>query len=173
MKGIAYTMEKPFLINTEQQAAEVLHYFNGFHDGFIKRIMLESNDCFTQDNEKDIMSRGQIVSNEVMLKVDIAHYNYGAGEPPVNRHVCLLFKDFYDINFNVKNSAQTDWTIKAIKMNGISRPLDTDPNYSMKLIDFILERPVYDPAIGWSYVQESLFKFTNAAAWEEDWELNQ
>lgn len=171
MTQIAFTIDKPFLINSEEQTEEFLDYFNGFHDGFIKRIILESNDYFSQENEHDIMSRNQTVSNEVILKIDIAHYNYGTGEPPVNRHVCVLFRDFYDVNIGVKISTQTDWTINEIKINRISRPLDTDPNFSMKIFEIILERPIYDQVTGWSYIEESLLKFTQAVAWEEDWDI--
>ena len=99
-----YTIEKPFIIDSEDEAVKILDYFNGFHDGFIKKITLESNDYFSQDDMDDIMSRSQSVTEDIVLKLDIAHYNYGAGGPPVNRGVCLLFKDFYDLNCQIDQS---------------------------------------------------------------------
>ena len=168
-----YTIEKPFIIDSEESAGRFLTYFHGFHDGFIKRISLESNDYFSQENENDIMSRSQIVTEEIMLKVDIAHYNYGVGSEPVNRGICLLFKEFYDFNFLIERSQKTDWGINEVKINSISRPLDTDPNYSIKLLDFLWIKPVYDQETGWYYIENSLLKFSEAVTWEEDWELNQ
>jgi len=168
-----YTIEKPFIIDSEESASRFLTHFNGFHDGFMKRIILESSDCFTQEDEKNIMSRSQTVSNEVMLKLDIAHYNYGAGSEPANRGICILFKDFYDLNCQVERSQHTDWSIYEVKINSISRPLDTDPNYSIKLFDFRWEKSVYEVETGWYNIENSLLKFSEAVAWEEDWELKQ
>lgn len=166
-----YTIEKPFIIDSEDGAAEFLDYFNGFHDGFVKRITLESNDYFSQDDMEDIMSRSQSVTEEIVLKLDIAHYNYGAVEQPVNRGVCLLFKDFYDLNCEIDQSSKTDWGIYEIKINSISRPLETDPKFSMKLLDFRWTKSVYDKEKGWYNIENSLLKFSQAIAWEEDWEL--
>lgn len=168
-----YTIEQPFIIDSEESTSRFLEHFNGFHDGFIKRIILESNDFFSQEDKDDIMSRSQTVTEEIVLKVDIAHYNYGAGGPPVNRGVILLFKDFYDLNCQVDRSQQTDWGIYEIKINSISRPLETDPNFSIKLFDFRWEKPVYEKEAGWYNSEKSLLKFSKAAAWEEDWELKQ
>lgn len=168
-----YTIEKPYVIDSKESANIFLNYFHDFHDGFIKRITLESNDYFSQENKVDIMSRSQTVTEEIMLKLDIAHYNYGSLDVPVNRGICVLFKEFYDVNLVIKRSQKTDWGIHEIKINSISRPLDTDPNFSIKLFDFRWVKPVYDQETGWHYIENSLFKFSEAVAWEEDWEYNQ
>jgi len=168
-----YTIEQPFIIDSEESANRFLAYFHDFHDGFIKRITLESNDYFSQKNKDDIMSITLTVTEEIVLKIDIAHYNYGSINTPVNRGVCLLFKEFYDLNCQVDKSQKTDWCINEIKINSISRPLDTDSNFSIKLFDFRWIKPVYDPDTGWHYIENSLLKFSEAVAWEEDWELNQ
>ncbi len=34
------------LVASPEEAAAVLHYFNGFHDGYIKRLTLVSHDYF-------------------------------------------------------------------------------------------------------------------------------
>lgn len=168
MDQIDYTAENPFLIEDEESAASILYHFNDFHDGFIKRVEIMSNDYFEQRDMSDIMSRSHIVTSKVELQIDIAHYNYGAGGPPFNRHVCLHFTEFYDLNLNIGISNRTDWIINEINMNKVSRPLDTDPAYAMRLFDFTMKRSVYDQETGWVQVEESLFKFANAIIWEED-----
>lgn len=168
-----YTKEQPFIIDSEESARRFLTYFHGFHDGFIKRIRLESNDYFSDKEQEDTINRTLTITEEIVLKVDIAHYNYGRGDHPVNRGICMLFIDFYDLNFKVEKSQKTDWSIYEIKINGISRPLDTDPKYSVKLLDFRWKKPVYNQETGWSNIENSLLKFSEAVAWEEDWALNQ
>lgn len=168
-----YTIEQPFIIDFEESASRFLTYFHDFHDGFIKRISLESNDYYSQKDENDIMSRSLTITEEIMLKIDIAHYNYGAGTHPINRGICLLFKEFYDLNLIIERSQKTDWGISQVKINSSSRPLATDPNYSIKLLDFRWEKPVYNQDTGWYYIENSLLKFSEAVAWEEDWELSQ
>jgi hypothetical protein len=62
------------------EAEAVLDYFNGFHDGFIKRLTLVSHDYFE--------ARGtQVCSGRLDLELLIAHYNYRDGEPPADQVV--------------------------------------------------------------------------------------
>ncbi len=64
-------MDKPkrFQIADKAQAVAALDYFNGFHDGFIKRIEITSHDRMEDD-------RSQLCTGEFDLEMDIAHYNY-------------------------------------------------------------------------------------------------
>ena len=72
------------LVATPEQAEEVLEYFNGFHDGFIKRLSLVSYDYFE--------ARGvQVCSGRLDLELEIAHYNYRNGEPPADQVVHARF----------------------------------------------------------------------------------
>jgi hypothetical protein len=66
------------LLKTAEEAAAILEYFNGFHDGFIKRLTLNSFDYFE--------SRGvQACSGRLDLELVIAHYNYRNGNLPRTR----------------------------------------------------------------------------------------
>ena len=163
-----YTIENPFVIESEQAAAEILEYFNAFHDGFIKRIIIESQDLFSERLKGDFMSRSQTVTGEFNLKIDIAHYNYGAGETPANRGVCLLFDDFSDFLLELKPGLNEDWIINEILFNRISRPLDTDAAYNTKQFQFLWKKPVYDEKNGWTEKELSLFSFAKGIIWEED-----
>ena len=165
-----FTIKNPFIIESDQSASEFLNYFNSFHDGFIKRFSLESGDFFSEGEKGDHLSRSQAVTSEFRLRIDIAHYNYGAGEAPFNRGVCLLFDEFQDFTFGFYSTDQQDWIINEIAFNRISRPLDSDPVYSMKQFEFQWNKPVYDKIQGWTEEKISLFSFSKALAWEEDWE---
>jgi hypothetical protein len=62
-------------ITSPISAEEVLNCFNGFHDGFIRELLLVSHDWFED--------RGvQRLTGDFDLTILFAHYNYGQGEPP-------------------------------------------------------------------------------------------
>ena len=72
------------IVASPEEAEAVLDYFNGFHDGFIKRLTLISHDYFE--------ARGvQVCSGHLDLEVEIAHYNYRDGEPPATQVVQARF----------------------------------------------------------------------------------
>jgi hypothetical protein len=66
---------REFQVTSERNAAEALDYFNGFHDGFIKRMVLTSRDEITED-------LAQTCGGVFDVEIDFAHYNYRAGEAP-------------------------------------------------------------------------------------------
>ena len=81
-------------IESEQQAAEALKYFHDFHDGFIKRIELVSQDSFHQE-EPEHPGISHSCTGEFNLSMD---HNYGPINQPYNRLVCIEFfyiRDFY------------------------------------------------------------------------------
>ena len=164
-----YTKDQPFVVDTPDDAAQILHYFHDFHDGFIKRISLESLDYFHEKTKGDVMSRSMTLTGEFQLKIDIAHYNYGAGEIPFNRGVCLLFDEFYDLDLKQMLGPEKDWMINEISFDRISRPLDTDAAYSEQLFQFCWKKPVYSHQEGWSENTLNLFTFSKALIWEDDW----
>jgi len=58
---------KSFAISSEETAATALDYFNGFHDGFMKRIVFAS-----QDRIEDDLS--QTCTGLFDAEIDFAHY---------------------------------------------------------------------------------------------------
>src|ERR671917_581753 len=73
-------MSTDLVLTTPEEVEAILEYFNGFHDGFIKKLTLSSHDYFER--------RGvQACSGRLDLDLVIAHYNYRSGEPPANQLV--------------------------------------------------------------------------------------
>ncbi len=71
----------------------VLDYFNGFHDGFMKRIEIVSHDEIDSEH-------GQRCTGVFDVEIDFAHYNYAAGDDPFhpyNQIVRARFRDAHDI----------------------------------------------------------------------------
>jgi len=63
---------KSFAVSSDATAAKALDYFNGFHDGFMKRIMFTSQDQI----ERDL---SQACTGVFDVEIDFAHYNYPRG----------------------------------------------------------------------------------------------
>jgi hypothetical protein len=88
---------------TPEQAAEALEYFNGFHDGFIKRLTLFSHDYFE--------SRGaQVCSGRLDLEMTIAHYNYRDGEPPPEQVVHARFVHIRHLRADLPGN-EAEWSL--------------------------------------------------------------
>ena len=56
-------------VSSEETAERALDYFNGFHDGFMKRILFEPQDRVDED-------LSQTCTGVFDVKIDFAHYNY-------------------------------------------------------------------------------------------------
>ena len=91
------------IIATPEDAEAVLDYFNGFHDGFIKRLTLISHDYFE--------ARGvQVCSGRLDLELALAHYNYRNGEPPANQVIQARFRHVRHLNMNMPGNA-AEWSL--------------------------------------------------------------
>lgn len=74
-------------IDSEETAAGTLDYFNGFHDGFMKRIVLTS-----QDRIEPGLS--QTCTGAFDVEIDFAHYNYPDGANPFHPHNQIVRAQF-------------------------------------------------------------------------------
>src|SRR5918998_3756926 len=91
------------VVATPEEAEAVLEYFNGFHDGFIKRLTLVSHDYFE--------ARGtQVCSGRLDLEVLIAHYNYRDGEPPPDQVVQARFTHVRHLHADMPSNA-AEWSL--------------------------------------------------------------
>jgi hypothetical protein len=72
-----------FEVTSEAEATATLDYFNGFHDGFMKRIVIVSRDEMTDDP-------GQTCSGVFDVEIDFAHYNYQAHGRPLQPHTQIV-----------------------------------------------------------------------------------
>lgn len=153
-------------IESEEQATEALKYFNGFHDGFLKRIELESQDSFQQDGP-EYTDRGHICSGRFSLLLDIAHYNYGHGWQPHNRLVCFEFRDVQDFCLDLHDHASHEWDIYEIHINSVTRPIVGTSDASEDALELLLTRSFFVRESKWEQRQQSLFSFKYAIVEEK------
>jgi hypothetical protein len=100
-------------VATLEQARVALEYFNGFHDGFIRRLALVSHDKFE--------ARGvHTLSGRLDLELDLAHYNYREGEPPADQLVQLHFAEVRDLWMDLPY-ANGEWAIVDLRVVSGSR----------------------------------------------------
>jgi hypothetical protein len=81
------------VISSLDEGRQVFDYFNGFHDGFMKRMEIVSQDEIDEDH-------GQQCTGVYDVVVDFAHYNYADGDSPFhpyNQIVRARFRDVHDI----------------------------------------------------------------------------
>ena len=91
------------VVASAEEAGAVLEYFNGFHDGFIKRLTLISYDYFE--------ARGvQACSGRLDLELAIAHYNYREGEPPADQVVQARFAHVRHLHADMPGNA-AEWSL--------------------------------------------------------------
>ena len=79
-----------FVVSSEESAAKALDYFNGFHDGFMKRIVLESRDRISED-------LSQSCTGMFDVEIDFAHYNYSEGAEPFHPHNQIVRAEFRNV----------------------------------------------------------------------------
>ena len=81
------TEQSSLRISSVDEATKVLDYFNGFHDGFMKRINIISSDEIDEDH-------GQSCTGLFEVEIDFAHYNYQAGDAPFHPHNQIVHARF-------------------------------------------------------------------------------
>lgn len=79
-----------FRVRSAAEGAEALEYFNGFHDGFIRRIEIESRDGMAED-------RSQSCTGVFDVTIDFAHYNYRKGEEPLQPYDRIVRAEFRNV----------------------------------------------------------------------------
>ena len=108
--------ERVLRINNPADAEEVIEYFNGFHDGFIKRLEVTSRDTFALAEPGD-PSIAHELTGKFDVKIDIAHYNYGVdGLQPFDRAIRCGFFDVHDLCLDLRGVGESDWPIKVVEI---------------------------------------------------------
>ena len=148
-------------IQSEEEAKEVLKYFYGFHDGFVKRIELISHDSFELDGPK-YLDRYHLCTGRFRLLMDIAHYNYDQGNQPHNRLVCFDFSDVQDYCLDLRNHEAWEWDIYEIHINSVVRSVAGKPSGTEQALELLLTRSVYSEESKWEHRRQSLFSFKHA-----------
>ncbi len=102
------------LVTNLEEARSVLEYFNGFHDGFIKKLVLISPDEF-----KD---RGhQACSGDLTLEITFAHYNYQGDNRPFNQMVQGKFHRVKELSIAFSGFSY-EWSINSLAISQATRP---------------------------------------------------
>jgi len=135
------------VVATPEQAEAVLEYFNGFHDGFIKRLALTSYDYFEQ--------RGvQVCSGRLDLELEIAHYNYRSGEPPTDQVVHARFTHVRQLRADMPGNA-AEWTIANVHFERGTRPgtVTDEPCFHARFLQNRLDGGewILDQVLGFSF----------------------
>lgn len=80
-----------FEVTSVDEGRAALDYFNGFHDGFMKRIAIVSQDDIGEEYAQSCTGRFDV-------EIDFAHYNYRFEDrPPHDQIVRAVFHDVQDI----------------------------------------------------------------------------
>jgi hypothetical protein len=141
-------------LRTPEEAATILEYFNGFHDGFIKQLSLNSYDYFER--------RGvQACSERLDLELVIAHYNYREGEPQADQLVQARFTHVRNLQVDMPGKA-AEWTIMNVHFERGVRATDLaeEPCFHARLLQNRLDedRWVHYQALGFSFLEAEFYE---------------
>ena len=151
-------MDAHRVVTTPEEAQTVLEYFNGFHDGFIRRLTLISYDYFED--------RGvQVCSGRLDLELEIAHYNYRSGEPPADQAVYARFTHVRHLHADMPGNA-AEWSLANVHFERGTRPTAgiEEPCFQARFLQNRLDRGewVLHQALGFSF-GEAEFRESPAA----------
>src|SRR5918993_2014216 len=141
-------------LRSPEVAAATLKYFNGFHDGFIKQLTLNSYDYFE--------SRGvQACSGRLDLELVIAHYNYRNGKPPANQVVHARFTHVCHLHADMPGGA-AEWSIVNVYFERGVRPKvrAEEPCFYARLLQNRLYQGqwVHHQALGFSFREAEFYE---------------
>jgi hypothetical protein len=124
-----------------------LEYFNGFHDGFIRRLSLISHDTF---EDRDT----HITTGLLDLEILFAHSNYRAGQPPFDQLVQARFFQVRGLRMNFTGQP-TDWPITNLHVDiEATTAAVIPPRLSARLI-----QPRLIDNSRWEHVEAVAFSF--------------
>jgi hypothetical protein len=137
-----------------EQAAEALEYFNGFHDGFIRRFSLISHDTF---EDRDT----HVTTGLLDLEILFAHSNYRSGLPPFDQLVQARFFQVRGLLLNFTGQP-ADWPITNVRV-GLEAPTTTatPPRLRARLI-----QPRLIDNSQWQHVEALTFSFHSGELFE-------
>ena len=107
-------------LKTIEDAESILDYFNGFHDGFIKQLILKSPDEFKDWGH-------QLCTGNLRLEIIFAHYNYAAGERPHTQQVEAEFRQIKDLSIDFSGQAH-EWSILNVLVTESTRTREDGSN---------------------------------------------
>ena len=101
---------------TLDEVLGLLDYFNGFHDGFIKRLSVLSRDEFVSRGE-------QHCAGELGLEITFAHYNYQDGRRPHDQLVEARFDGVKELAIEFSGNSY-EWAVDGLTIAETERALE-------------------------------------------------
>jgi hypothetical protein len=136
-----------YIVVSAEQAAAVVEYFNGFHDGFIRRLSLISHDTF---EDRDT----HLTTGLLDLEVLFAHSNYHDGRPPFDQLVHARFSAVRDLRMDFTGQP-ADWPITNLHLEIDASTISTEaPRLHARLI-----QPRLVDNSRWEHVEALTFSF--------------
>jgi hypothetical protein len=154
------TAPRRFAIGSAAEAAAALDYFNGFHDGFMQRIVVTSHDRMEPD-------RSQLCTGQFTVAIDFAHYNYAHGTPPPSQLVHGEFEEVQDPCLDLREALFSSpiiaLDVRAARRRESGAMDDTD------CLALIVTRRYYiEPERRWELREATLFTFARATLVEPE-----
>lgn len=100
-------------LRTFEDAESILDYFNGFHDGFIKQLILKSQDEFKEWGH-------QLCTGNLSLEIIFAHYNYATGTRPHTQIIEARFDKVKDLSIKFSGKSH-EWSIINVLITKVTR----------------------------------------------------
>lgn len=132
-----------FTIASAIEGRNALGYFNGFHDGFIKRIEIVFPQQFTEDYSMECVDVFDAI-------LEIAHYNYGQRRQPYDTIIRCRFEAVRRLSLGFGALNDLNWSIDALEIQ--------DDAGKMALV---LHHSQYDGHC-WAKCANRLFSFASA-----------
>ena len=104
------------VVTSLDEATAVLDYFNGFHDGFIKKLSIYSHDSFEELHV-------QSASQRLDLKIIFAHHNYQNGSRPAGQVVTAQFHAVMGLSI-VFSGLLYEWSVYELFIGATNRILE-------------------------------------------------
>jgi hypothetical protein len=134
------------------EAEEALESLNRFHDGFVKRLVLESGDSFDADGSQHCTGKLSVV-------ILFAHYNFAEGRRPSTQAVEATFSGVKDVELSL-GGRDVEWNVYDFSVRAETRTSDSggpEPCLAAHLVT-----PCLSPAGEWSTRHCRLFTFKAA-----------
>jgi hypothetical protein len=147
-----------YYLKTTEDSAKILDRFNGFHDGFIHKLILRSGDAFQPEGPRgtDIVHQ---LTGRFDARIDIAHYNYGRGSQPHDRIVRCFFKNVQDFCLDLRSKKSFEWAIKNVEMPVSSRVLESGERETCFSLNIVWSKLVNQ---SWEVYTHQLLTFQEA-----------
>ena len=140
------------IVTSSDEAKAVLDYYNGFHDGFIKRLSIISHDSF---EELHVQSSAQRLD----LKITFGHHNYQRGNRPAGQLITAKFHAVMDISISFSGLLH-EWSIYELFIASTCRTLED--HRSEPCLNALLLQSRLTEERRWLRHEDLLFTFSHA-----------